>query len=200
MFDTGGERYPMIAGQESLDFVAFFHTPHYVVVEAAALVQVRVEPGRAPASARIDDDAASGSTCTWSVTSAHVVSPPPCSTIGGGAIFLALCYLLHRRERILAREPGVGRSRWRGPDQMAQYLPVVMLMMLAIVFGVLSFTASRLLAPRRPSIAKEAPYECGIVPTREPPERFPVSFYIVAMLFIMFDIEIIFVYPYAVSR
>ena len=83
---------------------------------------------------------------------------------------------------------------------MGQYLPVVMLMILAIIFGGLSFTASRRLAPRRPSTAKEAPYECGIVPTREPPERFPVSFYIVAMLFIMFDIEIIFVYPYAVNR
>ena len=83
---------------------------------------------------------------------------------------------------------------------MGQYLPVVVLLALGVVFGVLSFLASKLLAPRRPSAAKEAPYECGIVPTREPPERFPVSFYIVAMLFIMFDIEIIFVYPYAVSR
>jgi NADH-quinone oxidoreductase subunit A len=83
---------------------------------------------------------------------------------------------------------------------MAQYLPLVVLLGLAVVFGVLSFAASRLLAPRRPSTAKEAPYECGIVPSREPPERFPVSFYVVAMLFIMFDIEIIFLYPYAVSR
>jgi NADH-quinone oxidoreductase subunit A len=83
---------------------------------------------------------------------------------------------------------------------VSQYLPVVVLAALAIAFGGLSFGASRLLAPRRPSAAKEAPYECGIVPSREPPERFPVSFYIVAMLFIMFDIEIIFVYPYAVSR
>ncbi len=83
---------------------------------------------------------------------------------------------------------------------MDQYLPIIVLMILAIIFGGLSFTASRLLAPSRPSTAKEAPYECGIVPTREPPERFPVSFYIVAMLFIMFDIEIIFVYPYAVAR
>ena len=56
------------------------------------------------------------------------------------------------------------------------------------------------MAPKRPSAAKEAPYECGIVPSREPPERFPVSFYVVAMLFIMFDIEIIFVYPYAIAR
>ena len=83
---------------------------------------------------------------------------------------------------------------------MSQYVPVVVLAALAIAFGGLSFGASRLLAPKRPSTAKEAPYECGIVPSREPPERFPVSFYIVAMLFIMFDIEIIFVYPYAVSR
>ncbi len=83
---------------------------------------------------------------------------------------------------------------------MDQYLPIVILMLLGIVFGVLSLFASKLLGPSRPSAAKEAPYECGIVPTREPPERFPVSFYIVAMLFIMFDIEIIFVYPYAVSR
>ena len=83
---------------------------------------------------------------------------------------------------------------------MGQYLPIIALMVLAIIFGGLSFTASRLLAPSRPSTAKEAPYECGIVPTRDLPERFPVSFYIVAMLFIMFDIEIIFVYPYAVAR
>ncbi|MEY4165765.1 MAG: NADH-quinone oxidoreductase subunit, partial [Actinomycetota bacterium] len=48
--------------------------------------------------------------------------------------------------------------------------------------------------------AKEAPYECGIVPSKEPPERFPVSFYVIAMLFIMFDIEIIFIYPYAVDQ
>ena len=83
---------------------------------------------------------------------------------------------------------------------MGQYLPIICLMILAIVFGVASNAASKLLAPRRPSAAKEAPYECGIVPSREPPKRFPVSFYIVAMLFVMFDIEIIFIYPYAVSR
>ena len=82
---------------------------------------------------------------------------------------------------------------------MSQYLPVIALMVLAILFGALSFVGSRLLAPRRPSAAKEAPYECGIVPSREPPERFPVGFYVVAMLFIMFDIEIIFLYPYAVD-
>jgi NADH-quinone oxidoreductase subunit A len=83
---------------------------------------------------------------------------------------------------------------------MAQYLPVVALLIVAALFGALSFFASGLLAPRRPSAAKEAPYECGIVPSREPPERFPVTFYVVAMLFIMFDIELIFIYPFAVDR
>lgn len=81
---------------------------------------------------------------------------------------------------------------------MGQYLPVLALLVLGVVFAVLSFFASRLLAPRLPSAAKSAPYECGIVPSREPPERFPVRFYLVAMIFIVFDIEIIFLYPYAV--
>lgn len=83
---------------------------------------------------------------------------------------------------------------------MGQYLPIIVLLVLATLFGVLSLFASRLLGPRRPSAAKEAPYECGIVPSREPPERFPVTFYVVAMLFIMFDIELIFIYPFAVDR
>ncbi|MCU1501632.1 MAG: nuoA [Ilumatobacteraceae bacterium] len=83
---------------------------------------------------------------------------------------------------------------------MGQYLPVVCLLVLATLFGSLSFGASKLLAPRRPSSAKSAPYECGIVPSRDNPERFPVTFYVVAMLFVMFDIELIFIYPFAVDR
>ena len=83
---------------------------------------------------------------------------------------------------------------------MGQYLPIVVLATLAVLFGAISLVASKLLAPRRPNTAKSAPYECGIVTSREAPERFPVSFYIIAMLFIMFDIEIIFAYPYAVDR
>lgn len=80
---------------------------------------------------------------------------------------------------------------------MAQYLPLVLLAGLAIVFGAVSRLASRLLGPSMPTVAKEAPYECGIVPTREPPQRFPVRFFLVAMIFIVFDIEIIFVFPWA---
>ena len=81
---------------------------------------------------------------------------------------------------------------------MAQYLPILAMIVLVVLFASLSFTASKLLGPRRPTSAKRAPYECGIVPDREPTERFPVRFYLVAMIFIIFDIEIIFLYPYAI--
>ena len=83
---------------------------------------------------------------------------------------------------------------------MGQYLPVMALLVLAVLFAALSFGASRLLAPRRPHDRKLAPYECGIIPSREAPERFPVRFYLVAMIFIVFDIEIIFFYPWAVAH
>jgi len=81
---------------------------------------------------------------------------------------------------------------------VAGYLPLLAMALLALVFAALSFLASKLLAPSRPTRAKSAPYESGIVPTREPSQRFPVRFYLVAMIFIVFDIEIVFTYPWAV--
>ena len=81
---------------------------------------------------------------------------------------------------------------------MGQYLPVLALAVLAVLFAAISRVVSQLLAPSSTSAAKRAPYECGIVPGREPPERFPVRFYLIAMIFIVFDIEIIFLYPWAV--
>ena len=81
---------------------------------------------------------------------------------------------------------------------MDQYLPVAVMLGLATAFAGLSFFASTMLSPRRPNRAKAAPYESGIVPEVGPSERFPVRFYLVAMVFIIFDIEIIFLYPWAV--
>jgi NADH-quinone oxidoreductase subunit A len=72
------------------------------------------------------------------------------------------------------------------------------MLILASLFAAGSFVASTLLAPKRPTAAKLAPYECGIVPEYEPAERFPVKFYLVAMVFIVFDIELVFLYPWAV--
>ena len=81
---------------------------------------------------------------------------------------------------------------------MSEYLPILTMLVLALVFAAGSFLASAMLAPRKPTAAKSAPYECGIVPDNQPAERFPVRFYLVAMIFIIFDIEIIFLYPWAV--
>jgi NADH-quinone oxidoreductase subunit A len=82
---------------------------------------------------------------------------------------------------------------------MGQYLPVVTMGVLAVVFAAVSLLMSKMLAPRRSTSAKRAPYESGIIPSRENPERFPVHFYLVAMIFVVFDIEIIFLYPWAVT-
>jgi NADH-quinone oxidoreductase subunit A len=79
------------------------------------------------------------------------------------------------------------------------YLPLLFTFVLAVVFILGSIVTTKFVAPRRPTSAKSAPYESGIVPTREPPSRFPVRFYLVAMIFIIFDIEIIFLFPWAVT-
>ena len=80
---------------------------------------------------------------------------------------------------------------------MADYLPILVMAALVVAFVMLSFIASMLLAPSRPNAAKQAPYESGIVPEQEPAERFPVKFYLVAMSFIVLDVEIVFLYPFA---
>jgi NADH-quinone oxidoreductase subunit A len=81
-----------------------------------------------------------------------------------------------------------------------EFVPVVVLAALAVAFVVASLAVSALVRPRKPTIPKREPYECGIEPTRLPrSERFPVKFYVVAMLFIVFDIEAIFLYPWAVE-
>ena len=79
---------------------------------------------------------------------------------------------------------------------MRDYLPILTMIVLVVLFVSGSFFASTFLGPKRPTSAKEAPYECGIVPEYEPAERFPVKFYLVAMAFIVLDVEIIFLYPF----
>jgi len=84
-------------------------------------------------------------------------------------------------------------------ESVDQYLPVLGLLILGVIFGAASLLASSLLAPKKkPSTAKTSPYECGIVSESEPPMRFPVRFFLVAMIFIIFDIEIVFLFPFAV--
>ncbi len=82
---------------------------------------------------------------------------------------------------------------------MAQYLGIFVMLVLSTLFALVSWGMSRFAASQRPTAAKEAPFECGIVPAFEPVERFPVRFYLVAMIFIIFDIEVVFLYPWAVD-
>jgi NADH-quinone oxidoreductase subunit A len=83
---------------------------------------------------------------------------------------------------------------------LGQYLPLVVLLVLAAVFAAGSFITTGLLAPKRGNDRKRAPYESGIIPVKATPERFPVRFFLVAMIFIVFDIEIIFFYPWAIAH
>ncbi len=81
---------------------------------------------------------------------------------------------------------------------LGQYLPIVVLFILGVLFALLSLIASRLLAPSRSTPVKSQPYECGVSGANtHNPIRFPVKFFLVAMIFIVFDIEVIFLYPYA---
>ncbi len=72
------------------------------------------------------------------------------------------------------------------------------MLVLAAAFVAVSLLASRLVSPDNPTPEKLDPYESGIVPEVEPVQRFPVKFYLVAMLFVIFDIEIIFLFAWAV--
>lgn len=81
--------------------------------------------------------------------------------------------------------------------ELFDYLPIAIMVVVGIGFAVVSLFISRLVAPSKPTPEKLAPYESGIVPEVEPVERFPVKFYLVAMLFVIFDIEIIFLFAWA---
>lgn len=97
VFNTGGDRWPRI--NDTLDFLAFRHTPHYVVAEAAAFVPVRTEPGRAPVSPVVD--ATRQREYVYMVRDLGARRQPPfVLMIGAGIIFFALCFLLNRRDRL----------------------------------------------------------------------------------------------------
>jgi NADH-quinone oxidoreductase subunit A len=84
---------------------------------------------------------------------------------------------------------------------LGAYTPILALVILSALFAVASMLVAARLTPRKWTRAKVEPYECGIVPEKggiSEEERFPVKFYVVAMLFIVFDIETVFLYPWAV--
>ena len=82
---------------------------------------------------------------------------------------------------------------------LASYLPILFMLAIAGAFAVVTVTAAHAISPKDPSPQKSMPYESGIADIDPMVERFPVRFYLVAMLFVIFDVEVILFFPWAVS-
>lgn len=80
------------------------------------------------------------------------------------------------------------------------YAPIIVVIVLAVSIPVAFLILSTRLGPRKPNPEKLTPYESGILPSRLPRDRVPVKFYLVAVLFLLFDVEAVFLYPWAVAR
>ena len=81
---------------------------------------------------------------------------------------------------------------------MLEYIGILILAALAAGVGLVLLFASTLFGPKRPNPVKSAPFECGIDPIALPAGRLPVHFYVAAMLFVVFDVELVFLFPWAV--
>jgi NADH-quinone oxidoreductase subunit A len=78
------------------------------------------------------------------------------------------------------------------------YLPILLLVLVAVGFGLINIVMTSLVGEKRPSKVKLQPYECGCEPVGTAHERFSIKFYLIAMMFILFDIEAVFMYPWAI--
>jgi NADH-quinone oxidoreductase subunit A len=81
---------------------------------------------------------------------------------------------------------------------LTEYLALLVYIGIAVVFSLFAIAASALLGQRKPSALKQAPYECGMTTFGSSFGRIPIKYYIIAMLFLLFDIEVVFLYPWAV--
>lgn len=81
---------------------------------------------------------------------------------------------------------------------LQSYFPLAVAVVVGVLLAALLVGASRLLGPRRPSAVKNSPFECGSDPVGDARQRFGVKFYVIALLFIVFDVEAVFIYPWAV--
>lgn len=86
----------------------------------------------------------------------------------------------------------------QGAEMISAYIPVLVHLALATLLAVVLLGLHRLAGGRHPTLEKSLPYESGVWPVGSARERIPIRYYLVAMLFILFDIEIVFVYPWAV--
>jgi NADH-quinone oxidoreductase subunit A len=82
---------------------------------------------------------------------------------------------------------------------MHGWLPILIMLCFATGFAAFNIGVSKLVGPKKPTPEKLAPYECGMPPVGDARERHPVKFYLVAMIFLLFDIEVAFLYPWAMA-
>src|SRR6187200_3208772 len=108
-------------------------------------------------------------------------------SVGLGKLFTS------RRMRVPGGAPG------RYTTTMQGWVSILIMIALGAGFALISVVLSGLLGPRKPSPEKSAPYECGMPPVGDARERQSVKFYLVAMIFLLFDIEIAFLYPWAMA-
>lgn len=81
---------------------------------------------------------------------------------------------------------------------LTEYLPIAILMVVSVALAVIAIWLGHLFGPRRPTVRKSLPYESGMSPIGPGTRRMPVRFYLVAVLFILFDIEVVFFLPWAI--
>jgi NADH-quinone oxidoreductase subunit A len=98
-----------------------------------------------------------------------------------------LCYKFFLLRRV--KEKGEGLS---------DYVPVLYFLLVSIVFCLVAFFIARLVRPSKPHPVKLEPYECGIEPLVGARDRFSIRYYVIAILFVVFDVETIFLYPWAI--
>jgi len=98
-----------------------------------------------------------------------------------------------------AASPAGAAIQNRGYDMVANYLPILMFIMTGVVVGIVTLIAGRVVGPHRPDSEKDSPYECGFEAFEDSRMKFDVRYYLVAILFIIFDLEIAFLFPWAVA-
>ncbi len=82
---------------------------------------------------------------------------------------------------------------------LSDYIPIFLMLAVGAALGIVMGNINRILGPKRPTSEKLSTYESGMEPIRTARERFSVRFYLVAILFILFDVEVVFMYPWAVN-
>jgi NADH-quinone oxidoreductase subunit A len=98
-----------------------------------------------------------------------------------------------------ARQPRRRRDQKDAPIPMQGWISILIMIALGAGFALISVLLSSVLGPRKPTPEKSAPYECGMPAVGDARERMSVKFYLVAMIFLLFDIEVAFLYPWAMA-